>query len=290
MQVSDNLLRQDERTTSRLHVDRGLHVLRYISSAAGDDGPSVSVVVGPEAANKIKLVSCPDRPSALLAGPGSCLVVVSEASGTLRLEITARAPRGSLDAVLRLEQLEKAAREDAMSEPAPPIDARARRETFRFIAHLSRRGDVEVAEGEWAGGPEIPAALEGFTILGGPFEAQALALVGGERRWSSWGGARTFLGSRGRGQPLVGLRLRIEDGQQPQAELAVEAMFLGSPIVKKRGKLIELIGPFGLDPLVGLRIELVPIEERGQTAPRDSISKIEPRVQLFRPRVGRMSL
>ncbi len=272
-------------TMSRLHVERGLHVLRYVSSAAGADGPSVIPVVGSEAAGKIRLISAPDKPRCELAGPGECLVVVAEIAGTIRFEVAARRPEGSLDAVLRLDLLEKPGRAVAQGERSPSaVDKR-----LRLLAHLSRRGDVEVAAGEWAGGPGIPAMLEGLTILGAPIQARALSAVGSERRWSSWAPAGTFLGSRGRAQPLVGLNVRIEEGQDPDSELAIEAMFLGSPIVKKRGREIEVVGPFGADPLVGLRMELVRVEKGRQATLREAPAAHEPRVQLLRPRVGQAS-
>jgi hypothetical protein len=266
---------------SRLHVEPGLHVLRYVSSAAGEDGPSVVPAVGPEAGGRIRLIAAPDKPRCELARPGECLVVVAEAAGTIRLEVTARRPQGSLDAVLRLELLENAAQTERSSSQV--------NEPFRVIAHLSRRGDVEVAAGEWAGGPGIPAMLEGLTILGRPVQARALSTVGGERHWSPWAPAGTFLGSRGRSQPLVGLSLKIEEGQEPGSELAMEALFLGSPIVKRRGREIEAVGPFGNEPIVGLRIELARVDERRPATAREALAPPEPRVQLLRPRSGQAS-
>jgi hypothetical protein len=274
------------RTVSRLHVDRGLHVLRYVSSAAGEYGPSVAPVVGPEAAGKIRLISAPDNPGCELVRPGECLVVVAEIAGTVRLVVTPRGPQGSRDAVLRLELLEQRRQAGAQAERLPA----AVKEPFRFIAHLSRRGDVEVAAGEWAGGPGVAAPLEGLTILGRRVETRALSAVEGERRWSTWAPAGTFLGSRGRAQPLLGLSIKIEEGQDPESELAIEAMFLGSPIVQKRGREIEVVGPSGGGPLVGLRIELVQAE-KGRKAPLHEVhAPPEPRARLLRPRVGQASI
>jgi hypothetical protein len=38
--------------------------------------------------------------------------------------------------------------------------------------------------------------------------------------------------------------------------LSVEALFLGSPAVRSRGQRINLGGPTGREPLVGLRVDL----------------------------------
>lgn len=272
------------RTRARLHVERGLHVLRYVSSAAGEDGPSVIPTVGTEAAGKIRLIPPPGKPRCELARPGECLVVVAEVPGTLHLEVTARRPQGSVDAVLRLELLEKAGQIGAQTEASPPATER-----FRFIAHLARRGDVEIEAGEWAGGAATPAILEGLQLLGRPVQARALSQAGGERRWSSWTPAGTFLGSRGRSQPLVGLNLRMEEGQEPGSELAIECVFLGSPIVKKRGREIELAGPFVNEPIVGLRMELVRAEARPQKTLGKALAPREPRNSWLRPHSGKAS-
>jgi len=273
------------RTMARLHVERGLHVLRYVSSAAGEDGPSVIPVVGPEAAGKIRVILPPDKSRCELARPGECLVVVAEVPGTLHLEVTARGPHGSVDAVLRLELLEHSGQGGAQAEPSPP----AANQRLRYIAHLARRGDVDIAAGEWAGGPATPAMLEGLTLLGPPVQARALSAASGERRWSSWAPAGTFLGSRGRSQPLVGLNMRMEEGQGPGSELAVECLFLGSPIVKKRGREIEVVGPFANEPILGLRMELVRPDEGPPATLRETPTPPGPRVQWLRSRSGKAS-
>jgi hypothetical protein len=262
---------------ARLHVDRGLHVLRYVSSAAGEDGPSVMPAVGSEAAGRIRLIPPPDEPRCELARPGACLVVVAKVAGTLFLEVTARGPQGSVDAVLRLELLQNAGRGDARAERSAP----AAIEPFRLVAHLAQRGDVEITAGEWAGGPAAPAMLEGLTLLGRPVQARALTANGGERRWSSWAPAGTFLGSRGRSQPLVGLNLRMEADQDPGSELAIDCLFQGSPIVKKRGRDIEVVGPFANEPIVGLRMELVRADERPQTTSSEALAPRVPRNRSY---------
>lgn len=266
----------------KLHVTPGLHVLRYERSEAGDDGPIVTPVLGPEAANKIKLIWPPGRARPELAGPGARLVVVAEIPGIIQLKVVARRPKGSLDALLRLELLEDATSSGAKEEIAPAQAS----ERLRLLAHVSRRGDVEIGEGDWAGGPAIPAILEGLTVVAGAVQARVLSTIRGQRQWSPWASPGTFLGSRGQSQALFGLGLRIENGRYPQAELTVEALFVGSPIVKKRGRAVELVGPHGRDALVGLRVEMVQAGGRELGMSRANALAPEQRLQVFRPRVG----
>ncbi len=130
--------------------------------------------------------------------------------------------------------------------------------------------------------------VEGLMFVEGPVEAQVLSIEGADRRWSGWAAAGTFVGSRGRGRPLIGLRLRMGGYPNRGAELAVDAMFLGSPIVQKQGAEVELVGPFGVDPLVGLRVRQVEAARPPATALRDTLASAEPpRLQLLRSRSSR---
>jgi hypothetical protein len=212
------------------------------------------------------LINAPGVSPGHLAGPGTCVVVVAESRGRLDVSVRRRGEGGSLDAVLQLEPLGSASDAIAAVErtrPALAVIREARttetaRRTFSILAHISRRGDVEVGESEWAGGPAEPGSIEGLQFLPGAdagpeIELQAL-LPGPQGGWTPWAASGTFVGTRGRALPLVGLRARLIGRTATPGELCAEALFLGSAAVKKRGEEIELAGAFGADPLVGLRL------------------------------------
>ncbi len=128
------------------------------------------------------------------------------------------------------------------------------------MCHVARLGDVVVSGSEWAGGPELPAAIEGLRIdwvapKGVALEYQVLA-SGADGRWSSWVFAGEFAGSRGRRLPLVGLRLRLVGEKSEGMLLKGEALFLGSTVISDVGDQLEFASYAGVDPLVGFRIEL----------------------------------
>ena len=85
--------------------------------------------------------------------------------------------------------------------------------SFSILGHLSRRGDVEVAAGEWLGGPQLPRAIEGLEIRapqGSNTRIEMQVLVGTDPpRWLDWVAHGVFVGTRQRALPLSGIRLRL---------------------------------------------------------------------------------
>ena len=166
-----------------------------------------------------------------------------------------------------------------------PLDA----PNVTLLAHVARRGDIEVGAGSWLAGPESPGAIEGVEIRapqrpGLRIETQALVLTR-PARWSDWAAQGVFVGSRGRALALGGLRLRLVGEEADRFSLAVDALFLGSPIVSKRGRELEFISAAGADPLVGLRLAVVP-ERTSHVSGAVDAPRREPRVRVFRASTG----
>jgi hypothetical protein len=93
-----------------------------------------------------------------------------------------------------------------------------------------------------------------------------------------------FAGSRGRNQPLLGLRLRLTGDLAHRFTINADTLFLGSPILTKRGREVECVSYAGRDPLVGFRFEICP-ERRLSVRPSVSIPERDaesPRVRVFR--------
>jgi hypothetical protein len=59
-------------------------------------------------------------------------------------------------------------------------------------------------------------------------------------------------------------------------------MFLGSPIVQREGSEIELIGPFGADPMVGLRLALKVAAASAAPKALSANQGRDPRIKVFR--------
>jgi hypothetical protein len=279
---------------SSLVVGRGLFVLRYLSSSDNSGWPVAEIRCSAGSESGIKLISAPGARSNELSAPGACLVVLADSPGALQVTVRRRRPGDSLDAVLRLEPLGLAeqASEPEMSAPqsapaAPPFEQAPSPPNFTILAHIARRGDVEVPAGTWAAGPSAPAQIEGLEIRASnnsEVGIEAQALIGGPRGgWTPRAAPGTYLGTRGRALPIMGVRFRLGETAPPGLALSAEAMFLGSPLLKKEGKEIELVGAFGADPLVGLRLSVIaaPAVERAPER-SDNLSVAGTRVRIFR--------
>jgi hypothetical protein len=253
-----------ERATTA-QVGRGLHVLRYVSGAVS--GPSPVAIVRPAAGceSSILVVSAPGAAPGSLSHPGDCLVVRAERSGELSIRLIRPDVHVSFEASFRLELLfageavSAAARPSADTAPSEEIETGA---GLRLCAHVARRGDVVVPAAQWVAGPGAPAAIEGVEIRGSlpaglGIEMQALAPTN-PPRWLDWSPTGSLAGTRGRAMPLIGLRIRLVGPSADRFQIKADALFLGSAIITREGREVELIGSGGVDPLVGLRLGLSP--------------------------------
>jgi len=69
----------------------------------------------------------------------------------------------------------------------------------------------------------------------------------------------SFAGSRGHALPLTGIVFELSGAASSDYQLSVEAAFLGSPTMRVIGRRVVLSGPTGREPLIGLRVNLEPI-------------------------------
>jgi hypothetical protein len=250
----------------------------------------------------IEVISAPGVSAGFLSFPDECLVVRAEKAGQLQIRIMRQSAGASMDASFRLEPLvggDRAGSNIWRSDEHPSAAAASVElgSKMKLLAHVSRRGDVEVGAGEWAAGPRSPAAIEGLEIrglagFGLQVEMQPL-LATNPPRWLDWVPCGGFAGSRGRSISLSGIRLRLVGNEASRFALSVDALFLGAPIQSKRGRELELLAdPIG-DPLVGLRIDISPTvaafaaplsASEAQSAEAAAIAQRQsgPRVRIFR--------
>ena len=282
---------------SSLFVARGLYILRYQFGAADSEHPVAAAAPAPGFEGVIQVISEPGSAEGQLEHPGSVALVRAADNGKLRIGVRRRSSNGSLDAAFKLESVgissdrKPAAVETsaiALRAPSPSQSAVARNpqgsDGALFLAHVSRRGDVSVKPNEWAAGPDAPGRIEGLELLGLgreglQVEAQVLSR-GIEPTWSEWFGAGVFGGTRGRNQPLLGVRLRLIGEHAHHFIVHAEAVFLGSAIVSQRGRQVECVSQTRRDPLVGFRFEIC-AEARASVRAADGRGE-QPRVRIFR--------
>ncbi len=288
---------------SSLVVARGLYVLRYESGGANHDHPVALARPAPGFEQVIQVMSAPGGVDGRLERPGAAVLVRAEDTGKIQIGVRRSGANGSLEAVFRLESVSvlpdderdrTGASPTKNSTSITPIGCSSSAKGSQgvlFLAHVSRRGDVSVRANEWAGGPDTPGRIEGLAILGlgrDGVQPEVQVLAGSSSAtWSAWTGEGVFAGTRGRNQPLVGVRLRLTGDQAQHVILHAEALFLGSAIMSKRGREVECVSESGRDPLVGLRLEICP-ERRASVRPAWAMDGQDdhPRVRIFRANAG----
>ena len=275
---------------STLTVARGLHVFRYVAFQ-GAGVPAIARLIPPS--DGVTLMDAPGRGNGYLQRPGDCVVLRADRASEVVVGLRRGSADGSLEASFRLEALAltddtATFRADAATAASRPAGVSTDSAALSFIAHLANRGDVPFGQNVWAGGPDLPAAVEGLEILGDAKSAplQMQVLVGSRPpRWSEWVGAGQYAGTRGHGLPLLGLRLRVTPGATG-SEVAAEVLFLGALVATQRGRQVEFLSGSGVDPLVGVKIGLQSAQDGAAVRPALSADARtfdrEPRVRVFR--------
>ena len=238
-------------------VGRGLFLVRYASAELEDLPPTVKVLPRDSDA---QIILAPDAKDAILAEPGTALVVKASSPTQLTIEIQSRDPSGSIAATVKIEQLSQG------FAPGPARGVALAAEdsvgTIQILGHVAGIGDVVAASNAWVAGPTAPSRIEGIAIewLQRPSDIDLRYAV----KFSKPAGAKTqmvaagaFAGTRGRALPLVGVVIELFGKRAQDYQLVAEALFLGSPVRRASGSRIVLAGPTEREPLVGLRLDLV---------------------------------
>ena len=240
---------------SFLDLSRGLFLIKYDSARAPANPPRL--VISPEgwAPADLEIILPPDEDEPVLWSPGGCLVVRACRPGRLMVTIVPKEPHGSTVANIQLVPLSE-----------DPLGLRSTGELnfseIKFLGHLSGVGDVRVAGNEWLGGPDAPRRIEGIAIempdLPSSVRLRYSVRTGGARPTTMpIVDAGAFAGTRGRALPLVGVMLEISGSGASRYTIALDGLFLGSPIKRMSGQRVVLAGPTGQEPLVGLLISIV---------------------------------
>ena len=295
--------------SSAVAVSRGLMVVRYAASGAVEDFPVAVVRAGPTFDRVVEMISAPGTEPGWLGKPGDCVVVRVHETARLEIGLRRSAPSGSLSASFQIEvlgagKLPETSFESARTVAEPPLTAiisdfrepesarlgSTTKPSLTLGAHVAMRGDVEVGEDQWVAGPNAPAAIEGILLRSAEPERLAIeaqVLVGGAKQWSDWVASGGYAGTRGRGLPLIAVRLRLVGADATSMEINADALFLGTTALSKTGRQIEFVSPAGSDPLVGLKlgvrtVEKSPVVQQSDGPWRDRGS----RVRVFRSSAG----
>jgi hypothetical protein len=282
-------------------VDKGLVIVRY--ATAGDEfrPPKIEVLVNPKDEKHIEVISNPLHSEAVLWQPGACLVVRAMRPGKLFVEVVPLDDNGSTAATVKVEMLSQGENSEARTAlPATKgaVDlghssgakSHVDLERLKIIGHVAGIGDVTARADEWVAGPSAPARIEGLSIAwpGKPDDLDIQYCVKLARPHAVSGrmmGLGAYAGTRGRALPIVGIRLEMSGPAASSFRLVSEAAFLGAPIARTSGKQIEMSGPTGREPLVGLRLRLDEIDIPLQPVLTPT-ARSQGRMRVFRSRAA----
>ena len=274
----------------RLDVKPGLYALRYVGSTDVRSAPSAAVRPIEASLHAIEIVSAPGVPAGELRAPGSSVVILASASGSVEISLTAFRGSQNLDAKFSLDLLGSAEplgvaasldKQVGASSARGEGDTRRAEASLDIVAHVSRRGDVRADEDGWIAGPRAPSSIEAIQIqVRGPSVGVAAQFRNLESRgsWSAWSTPGAVIGIPKKACPLTGIRLKLVGPEADLYELVADGLFLGAPKITTKGGEVEFVAPGELDPLIGLRLKLV--AKSASTRPQ-AVDKVS-RVRVFR--------
>jgi hypothetical protein len=240
----------------------GLSILRYIS--AEDSAKPPTVRVRPlSAGHQIDFVPVPGEAEHMLRAPGAAIVLVAEAATQLAITTLPRPQSKSATVDLHLELVADALRSDGREPlgndidrliPTVPTPAQ-----LSVLGHVARQGDVLVASGEWLGGPEFPARIEGLEIRWSNMPRNieleySVAIAGSIPIKLRSCRVSEFAGTRGQSAAIVQLKIVLRSYGANSYQIRADCVFLGGQIISESGQVLSLSGPTGTEPLVGLRL------------------------------------
>lgn len=247
-----------------LRVPQGVFVLRYISSPNGLDAPEI--LVSPSAAD-LEIIDGAQQHSAtretVLGVPGDAVVLRASRDTTVLITIVAGRDRVQRQASIGLERISSAARPSFTAQaPMPKLEFGG---PLEILAHVAHRGDVLVKAGEWICGPQFPMAIEGIELrwpgMPGSEITTTVSVNSRGRMQLPPKMIGEFAGSRGKSAPIIGIGFALGSAGGTRHTLHCEALFLGAAVVSRSGPMIDLRGPTGHEPLVGLRLWTAPVAE-----------------------------
>jgi hypothetical protein len=239
-------------------------------------------------------VLSPEHRNATLWQPGSCLVVRATRPGQLFVEVVPIDSGGSTAATVKIETLSQGevvvpVRRNVTARAVVDLDSSEDSNQLSLLGHVAGIGDVVARADEWIAGPASPARIEGVSIEwpGKPEDLDMRYSVMLARPHTTSG--RTvelggYAGTRGRALPVVGLSLELSGPGASDFQLVAEAAFLGAPVSQMIGRRLNLAGPTGREPLVGLRLRVdeinVPLQPLSE--PVTTKTRSPGRVRVFR--------
>ena len=225
-------------TVKLMRVSPGLSVLRYISAEDAVMPPAVRVApktVG----GRLEFIPAPGEEADLLRLPGTAIVLVAETEIDLAITVIPHPGSNSTITELHLELLASSASSNVLERYGDKADVESVLPgQISLLGHVARRGDVLIESGEWLGGPELPARIEGIEIRwpGMPRGLEleyAVTIDADDLHRLPPCKVNEFAGTRGRAVPIVGLALSVRGDIADSYRLKADCLFLGGQMISE---------------------------------------------------------
>jgi hypothetical protein len=286
-----------------IDLARGLFLIRYESGESASAPPFVRVFPDRGQAQNCTIITAPDATEGTLYSPESALVVSVRQPCRLIIEVNPLRPGGSTAANLKIETLNQGRAPQLAGQSVAAQAQTGLPPDLRVMAHVAGIGDVTESPNAWIAGPTAPARIEGLCLVwpGKPADLDIRYAVrfarpqAGDNQFVALG---TFAGTRGRALPLTGFSLELSGPGAFRYNITAETIFLGAPANRISGQRVNLSGPTGREPLVGIKIDIenvasqpAPFQPPTQTlappppaADPQAASRPTGRVRVFRSR------
>jgi len=243
----------------------GIFVLSYALAEEVRAHPAVKVSLDPQTPGSVSFILAEGdkKREITLWQPGTAVIVKVSQPSRIFIEVVPLIPGASTNATIKIDAvLQGEDQFQSLGQAPGQVKQDLNLDSLKLYGHVAGRGDIEVRADEWMAGPAVPARIEGIAIewvhkprnldlrysaIGPGSNAAVSPMV-------SLGG---FAGTRSRALPLLGLALELTGSGTSEVQLAVEALFLGTPIIRETGERVTLSGPSGLEPLIGLKLSIV---------------------------------
>ena len=152
---------------------------------------------------------------------------------------------------------------------------------IRVLGHVAGIGDVYAGANEWLAGPTAPSRIEGISIEW-PTKPEGVDIrysVKTAQPLNISGRVvdlEVFAGTRGRAMPLTNVMLELSGPDASFYRFSLEALFLGSPVMRATGERVVVSGPTGREPLVGLRVALEEADDQNDEVTSGQLRLIKP--------------
>ena len=278
--------------TVSLSVKPGLHVLRYVSAADMKHPPRVLVQRKPGAGEGLELLFSPGVVDGALTGFEDMAVISASREGELLVTTLSGPLSISTDVELKLDPIGKLTGVQPASQDSDATQAMPGFPGSRYLqlaGHVQRLGDTLQHETGWLGAASGRARLEAFAAswivcIKGVRRHYGCEIEGHGRQTARVHG--DLVGTRGQSAAITGVFFELKGSQAGAWEFVATAAFAGCLPRTATGSRIELSGPTGGEPLVGLKIDVRPATAQAQpsAAPSETIPPLPERgrVRIFR--------